>query len=635
MTYLISRRRAASRLGALVLIGLLLLCSLGGGAYWCFFGRHRPAPPKPPENLSVVQRERVEVPRVTFTDITDAAGIRFRHQSGAFGQKLLPETMGSGVAFLDYDNDGRQDLLFVNSCPWPGHAPSGQPLPTLALYHNEGGGKFSDVTAAAGLAVPMYGMGVTCGDYDNDGFIDVFITGVGGNRLFHNVADGQGGRTFVDVTAAAGVGGPGGWPVSAAAGDFLKQKEFLNWSSSAAFLDCDGDGKLDLFVCNYVTWSPESDLAQPYTLKGGGVDRAYGPPLAFPGSHCLLYRNKGDGRFEDVSAASGVQVSDIEGAAESARKRAIGKSLGVAVCDFDDDGRPDVIVANDTVRNFFFRNNGDGTFTEMGLATGVAYAEGKARGAMGVDTGEYRPGKWACVIGNFADEPDTFLRLDNPRRLTFSDVALAEGLAGPSRPLLKFGAFFFDYDLDGRLDLLTCNGHLEPEIGTVQAGQRYAQPPQLFWNTGGKQRFEPATAARAGEALFAPLVGRGSAYADIDGDGDLDVVLVGNGGPARLLRNDGGTGHHWVRLNLHGDGVHSNRSALGARVTLEAGGQTQVREVSGPRGYLSQSELPVTFGLGTVDKIDKVTIRWPGKEARTQVLTDLAVDREHIIRQGK
>ena len=287
------------------------------------------------------------------------------------------------------------------------------------------------------------------------------------------------------------------------------------------------------------------------------------------------------------------------------------------------------------MRNFFFHNKGDGTFEEIGMNCGVAFAEGQARGAMGIDWGEYRPGKCAAVIANFADEPTTFLRLDNPKRLAFADAATAEGLAGPSRPLLKFGTFFFDYDLDGRLDLLTANGHLEPEIAKVQPSQRYRQPAQLFWNTGGKQRFEPVTEEAAGPDLFQAIVGRGSAFADIDGDGYPDVVLMNNGGPARLLHNEGGTGHHWVRLALEGDGVRSNRSAIGARVTLEAGGLVQHREVTSARGYLSQSELPVTFGLGEETKVDKVTIRWPGKDGGETVLTDVKIDESRTVVQGK
>jgi hypothetical protein len=565
----------------------------------------------------------VKVPGVKFREVTDQSGIRFRHVNGAFGKKLLPETMGSGVAFLDYDNDGRQDLLLVNSCYWPGFEDKSKTPPTLALYRNRGDGTFEDVTEQAGLAVTMYGMGVTAGDYDNDGFIDVFITGVGGNRLFHNVPDGKGGRRFVDVTRTAGVGGPGGWT---AAGNFLSQKTPLNFSSSACFVDYDQDGLLDLFVCNYVSWSPDSDLRQAFTLEGR--DRAYGPPIAFAGANCFLYRNLGNGHFEDVSSRAGIQVTGT-------LDRAVGKSLGIIACDVDEDGWPDLVVANDTVRNFFFHNKGDGTFEEIGERAGVAYAEGNARGAMGIDWGEYRAGQNALVIGNFANEPDTFLHLDEPRQLLFSDAALAEGIAGPSRTRLKFGVMFLDYDLDGRLDLLSCNGHLEPAISQVQTGQTYRQPVQLFWNTGGPCAYEPVTAAQAGADLFKPMVGRGCAYADINGDGYPDLVLTENGGSARLLINQGGTGHHWIRLVLEGDGKTCNRSAIGARVVLKAGGFVQKRQVLSARGYLSQSELPVTFGLGKETSAAEVTIFWAARNAAPQILRDLKADRVYYVRQGQ
>ena len=580
-----------------------------------------PPDPRPPAPHVIGAR----LPSVRFVDITKQAGIRFQHTNGAFGQKLLPETMGPGVAFLDYDNDHRPDILFVNSCYWPGHEEKGKPAPTLALYRNKGDGTFEDVTVQTGLNITMYGMGVTVGDYDNDGWPDIFVTGLGGNRLFHNEPDGRGGRRFRDVTRAASVGGPGGWPTSA--GDFLSVATPVNFSSSAAWLDYDGDGLLDLFVCNYVLWSPDKDVNEPFMLADLG--RAYGPPDAFEGTQCFLYHNLGNGRFEDVSARAGIHVKGID-------KPAIGKSLAVCVCDVDDDGWPDVIVANDTARNFFFHNNGDGTFSEVGQFSGVAYAAGKARGAMGADWGEYRPGMFAVAISNFADEPDTFLRLNNRKRLLFSDAATAEGIYGPSRALLKFGLFFFDYDLDGRLDLLTCNGHLEPEINKVQRGQTYRQPVQLFWNTGARPTFEPVGAADAGPDLFKPLVGRGCAFADIDGDGDLDVVLTENGGPARLLRNDGGNRNHWIRLALEGDGRRSNRSAIGARVTLEAGGKVQHQQVASGRGYLSQSELTLTFGLGKTKKVDRITIQWPGKYGGTQVLTDpkdLKIDQVRYIKQ--
>ena len=566
------------------------------------------------------------LPEVRYTDVTESAGIHFDHVNGAFGRRLLPETMGSGAAFLDYDNDGDQDLLLVNSRHWPGFEPPDQPVPTQALYRNRGDGRFDDVTAAVQLDVTMYGIGVTCGDYDNDGWIDLFLTGVGGNRLFQNVADESGGRRFIDRTQTAGVAGSGGWP-NASGDEFLAIDAPVNFSSSATFVDYDGDARLDLFVCNYVTWSPRLDLSQSFQFAGLG--RSYGPPTAFEGAQCSLYRNLGDGRFDDVSQAAGVQVLGL-------LDRALGKSLGVVVFDPDNDGWPDIMVSNDTVRNFLFHNTGQGSFVETGELSGVAYAEGRARGAMGIDWGEYRPGTSALLIGNFADEPNTFLRLDDPGALLFSDVATIEGVAGPSRLLLKFGVAFLDYDLDGRQDLLSCNGHLEPEINKVQASQKYEQPAQLFWNCGVSPRgcFVPATAQSAGEDLFQPIVGRSCAYADIDNDGDLDLVLTENGGPARLLRNDGGTENHWVRFVLKGDGRRSNASAIGASLILESNGTTQRRDLAAARGYASQSELVATFGLSEHAQVDRLTIRWPGAEGGTQVLTDLSPDRVHDIRQA-
>jgi hypothetical protein len=548
------------------------------------------------------------------------------HTNGGRGKKLLPETMGSGVAFLDYDNDGWQDILFINSCYWPGYEDRQKPRPTLALYRNKGDVTFEDVTKAVGLDVTLYGMGVTVGDYDNDGWPDLFITFVGGNHLFHNEADGKSGRRFKDVTQAAGVGEPGGWP-AAANGDFLQQRTPLVFPSSAAFLDYDGDGWLDLFVCNYVTWSPVIDLEHPDLVAGL---RTYGQPRAFTGAQCFLYRNLGDGRFADVSESAGIQVSNPDG-------QPVAKALGVVACDLDDDGWPDIVVANDSVRNFLFHNVRDGhggrRFVEIGLEKGVAYgSDGAERAGMGIDWGEYRAGSSALIIGNFAGEPNSFFRREN-HKLSFSDLAAKEGIAGPSQAVLKFGVFFFDYDLDGRLDLLTSNGHLAPEISQLQPGQTYPQPVQLFWNTGSKPAYTLVTAEQAGTDLFRSLVGRGCAYADINRDGYLDVVLTENGGPARLLRNEGGTGHNWIRLVLEGNGKDSNRSAIGAKVTVEAGGLVQRREVISGRSYLSQCELPLTFGLGRATKVDRVTIEWPGKNAGKQVFTDWEVNRVHVRRQ--
>jgi hypothetical protein len=566
-----------------------------------------------------------QVPKVPFTDITRRAGITFTHTSGASGRKLLPETMGSGVAFLDFDGDGHQDLFFVNSRAWPGFERRGQ-QPTLALYRNQGDGTFTDVTGDVGLDLSLYGMGVAVGDFDNDGRPDLFVTAVGGSRLLRNVLE-NGKARFVDVTARAGDLARGAtWP-NAEGASFLAWNAPIGFPSSAAFLDYDLDGWLDLFVCNYVEWSPHFDLSQGFSLRGQG--RAYGPPAAFGGTHSQLLRNQGNGTFTDVSRKAGIEVLGRDLA------RPVGKALGVIVCDPDADGWPDLVVANDTVRNFFFHNQRDGTFRERGEEVGIAYADGKPRGAMGIDWGEYRAGQSALLIGNFANEPDTLLRQERAGPLLFTDVAAAEGLAGPSRGPLVFNIFFFDYDLDGRLDLLSNNGHLEPGIATVQPNQTHAQAPQLFWNTGGRPAFVPVTDAQAGADLFERLVGRGAAHADIDGNGTPDLVLTENGGPARLLRNDGGTGHHWVRLVLIGDGRTVNSSAIGARVVLHAGGQSQSRDVLGSRGYLSACELPVTFGLGPATRIDRVEVHWPGRARPVQVVTDLAVDRTHLIRQGK
>ena len=584
-------------------------------------------------------RATIPVPKVPFTDVTRDAKIAFTHFNGAAGQKLLPETMGGGVSVLDFDGDGRQDLLFVKSCPWPGHpTPDTAKSSCLRLYRNKGDGTFEDVTSAAGLTATFYGMGACSGDYDNDGFPDLFVTGVGGCHLYHNIAQGSG-RGFQEVTAAAGITPHGAWPGSLSAEQFLQSREPIEFATSATFVDYDGDGQLDLFVCHYVTWSPGVDLSIHSTLTGSG--RSYQQPQQLEGSQCSLYRNLGGGKFADVSDAAGVTVVAPEGVGPSARKRPVAKSLGVIICDPDGDGWPDLLVANDTVRNFFFHNrpgpNGTRVFEEKGELVNAARAEGQVRGAMGIDWGEYLPGKRGAIIANFANEPITFLTVADTSKPRFTDSALAVGLYGPTRFWLKFGTFFFDYDLDGRLDLLICNGHLEPEISRIQAGQQYAQPAQLFWNAGDPARvFEPVKVDAAGEDLFRPMVGRGSAYLDFDGDGDLDLVLVENNGTARLLRNDTKLGNKFVRLTLVGDGKTANLSAIGAQVTVEAGGKTYHRDVSGARGYLSQSELPVTVGLGSTQMIDKVTVRWPGKDAGApQVWTNLKANTAYMLRQGQ
>jgi hypothetical protein len=522
------------------------------------------------------------VPTIHFTDITKTAGIDFHHFNGADDDKLLPETMGGGVAWFDADSDGDPDLLFVNGAPWPWDDPL-SPVPTSKLYRNDGG-RFTDVTEESGLAEPLQGMGVACGDVDNDGWVDLLITGVGQQRFLRNLGHGK----FKDITREAGL-----------------QVDPGDWGTSAAFLDFDRDGDLDLFVCGYVQWSREIDFVVDYRLAG--IGRAYGPPMNFPGAFSKLYRNEGGNRFTDISGQSGIQVRN------KATGQPMSKSLGVAPVDFNRDGWIDLIVANDTVQNFAFSNRWDGTFAEVGVESGLAFdIFGGTRGAMGIDAGRFAEDDSLGVsIGNFANEM-LALYVNQPDTLVFADEAIAQGIGAASRLSLTFGVFFFDYDLDGWLDLLSVNGHIEEEITRVQPGQHHRQSAQLFWNARGARGgrgFVPVSPAHSGPDLFQPIVGRGSAYADIDGDGDPDIVLAQNNGPPLLLRNDQSLGRRWLRLLL--TGTRSNRDAIGAWVRLRSGVQTQWRQVMPSRGYLSQSELAVTFGLGRDPRVDELEILWP------------------------
>ena len=585
-------------------VAFVLIAGAVAGGVW-YAKRKPPVVPGQQTTLTapnVPTGAPAEIPTVKFTDITADAGIKFVHFNGATGEKLLPETMGGGVAFLDFDNDGAQDLLFVNSAPWPWTSWSGV-LPTMKLYRNDGHGKFTDVTPGSGLDVSFYGMGVAVGDYDNDGWPDVFITAVGGNHLFHNLGNGK----FADVTAESGVAG------SAA-----------QWSTGAAWLDYNNDGKLDLFVGNYVKWSREIDAEVGYKIDG--KSRAYGQPMNFEGTFPQLFRNNGGGKFTDVSKEAGVQVKNKDTGVP------IAKTLGIAPVDIDGDGWIDLIVANDTVQNFVFHNQRDGTFKEIGALSGVGFdANGNTRGAMGIDAAQYRnDGALGVAIGNFANEM-TALYVSQKNPLMFTDEAIAEGVGPASRLLLKFGVFFFDYDLDGRLDLLTANGHLEQEISKIQKSQSYAQPAQLFWNCGAKSAasFAVVPEGKAGKDLFQPVVGRASAFADIDGDGDLDVVLTQVNGPPLLLRNDQQLGHHWLRLKLVG--TKSNRDAIGARIVVKVAGRTLQRTVMPTRSYLAQSELPVTIGLGKADKVESVEIFWPG--GGRQIVPAVKIDAVTLIEE--
>jgi len=529
-------------------------------------------------------------PAARFTDVAAAAGLAFRHENGSKGEKLLPETMGGGCAILDFDADGDQDILLINGKSWPWDKGAG-PEPTSGLFQNDGSGRFKDVTAGSGLDSSFYGMGVAIGDYDNDGQVDLFLTGVGSNRLFRN----QGGK-FAEVTSQAGLEAEG------------------NWGTSAGFADYNNDGRLDIFVCNYVKWSRELD--QQNVKPVPGVGRVYGPPFAFEGTHPFLYRNEGGGRFTEVSEAAGLRRKDAKSG------KWLSKSLGVAPVDLDGDGWMDFVVANDTVPNQVFHNQKDGTFKEIGNASGLAYdAFGNVRGAMGIDTAWFGDdASLGVAIANFANEMNGFY-VAAPGSLRFADEGPHSAIGPSSRALLKFGLIFFDYDLDGWPDLLTANGHLDAELARAKsaggASAGYAQPAQLFWNGGPKMDspFVPVTEAQSGPDLFKPIVGRGAAYGDIDGDGDLDVLLTQIGGPPLLLRNDLPVGRRFLRVKLEGSG--SNRNAVGAQVTLRSRERIWRAQAMPTRSYLSQCELPITFGIGTGALPETLEVRWPSGKVQT------------------
>lgn len=580
--------RAAAR-SAIVLAALALAA---GGTWWVLkqrSGRKEVKVTSIAAPVAATNAAAASVPAAAFADVTTAAGITFRHETGAAGEKLLPETMGGGVGFGDLDGDGDPDLVFVNGSHWPWAKPAGagNPPPGLVLYRNDTKGgtvKFTDVTAGSGAEAPAYGMGVAIGDADGDGKPDLLVTGVGGARLFRNL----GGLKFQDVTASAGVAG---------------RPE--DWSSAALWIDHDRDGDLDLFVASYVRWSREVDAKVGYKIDG--QTRAYGPPMNFEGALPHFYRNDGGGKFTDISAEAGVLVKN------SATGVPAAKTLGLAIADLNRDGWPDIVAANDTVQNFVFVNRKDGTFKESGAESGLAFdSYGNPRGAMGIDTSCFTPdGKLGVAIGNFANEMTAVYveaAASTPELPLYADEAISWGVGGPSRDPLKFGVFFLDYDLDGRPDLLTVNGHLEEEIAKIQHGQQYRQAAQLFWN-GGNAGFVVVGAAQAGKDLFQPIVGRGSAYADVDGDGDLDVIMTSVGGAPVLLRNDQALGHNWVRVRLQGG--RGNPDGLGATVRLKSGGKDQWRTITTSRSYLSSSEPVATFGLGKGGAIEELEVTWP------------------------
>jgi hypothetical protein len=522
-----------------------------------------------------------------LTDVTSASGLQFRHNSGAYGGKLLPETLGSGCAFIDYDDDGWQDILFVNGMDWPGHA---KQRSTLRLYRNNRNGTFTDVTRAAGLDVEVYGMGIAVGDFNNDGFPDVFVTCVGQNRLFRNTGKG----TFVDVTRASGLSG---------------REAF---STSAMWIDVDRDGLLDLFVCNYVRWTAAHDVF----CSLDGKQKSYCTPEAYRGDTCWLFRNRGNGTFEDVTATCGIFDSSS-------------KSLGVALLDYDRDGWPDIFVANDTQPNKLYRNLRNGRFRDVALEAGVALSEdGKARAGMGVDVADFdgsgRPG---LAVTNFDNEMIGLYRPQSGG--TYIDVANRSGVGVASLTRLGFGCVFADLDLDGALDLVVANGHIDETVRNIRGNVGYAQPPLLFLNQGNATFRD--VASLTGSAFAQARVGRGLACGDFDRDGDVDLLMTTNNGPAVLFRNDQSGGNRSVRFRLIG--TKSNRDAIGADVRIFHGGTSQSRVVRSGSSYLSQSELPVTFGVGRRDVVERVTIAWPS--GRSEEFAKVTAGKHYDCVEGK
>ncbi len=524
---------------------------------------------------------------IHFRDITAQAGIHFTHNNGAFGKKWLPETMGPGCAFIDYDNDGYPDIVLVNGQDWPGHAHAG--ATTLKLYHNNHDGTFTDVTRKAGLAVPMFGLGVAVGDYDNDGFDDLFITALGQNRLFHNNGNG----TFTDVTKSAGMWGP---------------NEF---STGAAWVDYDRDGKLDLVVANYVQWTEQTDLY--CTLDG--AHKSYCTPESYKGTSVRLWHNLGGGKFEDATQRAGLGDPTS-------------KSLGITVLDYNSDGWPDILIANDTQPNKLYLNKKDGTFEERGVAAGIAFSEdGIARAGMGVDAADYdRSGHPSIIISNFANQMVSLYH--NEGNGLFVDEAPQSEVGRATLVTLGFGCFFFDYDNDGWPDVFVADGHIEDQIERVQKRVSYAEPPHLFRNLGGG-KFTEVT-AQMGNVFAAPKVARAAAYADIDNDGFPDILLTTNAGPAYLFHNEGGSNHS-LRIKLVG--TKSNRDGIGSVVRVLSGNDKQWKMLRSGSSYLAQSELVLTFGLGGQTKADTVEIQWPSGQVNK--LTNVNAGQTITVQEAK
>jgi enediyne biosynthesis protein E4 len=523
-----------------------------------------------------------------LVDATSAAGLNFSHYSGAFGRKYLPETLGSGVVVFDANGDARQDVLLVSGTNWPDQPR--RPDATSRLFRNRGDGTFEDATAGSGLDAPIYGMGGAAADYDNDGRQDVLITAIGQSRLFRNAGDGK----FVDTTERAGLGGHSGF------------------STSALWFDYDRDGDLDLVICNYVRWTPETDVF----CSTDGKTKSYCTPQAYPGATSWLFRNRGNGTFEDVTAAS--KLFDPTS-----------KALGVAMLDYDVDGWLDLFIANDTQPNKLYRNQQDGTFAEAGLQAGLAFSDdGRARAGMGTDAADFdNSGAPSVAVTNFSGEG---LGLYSPvRRGVYADRAVGSEVGRATRLTLGFGCFFFDADLDGLLDLLVVNGHIDDTVSRSEARVHYAEPPHLFHNRGSGKLVD--VARDVGPAFAEPKVGRGAAFGDLDLDGDLDVLITTNGGQPRLYRNDLDAPHRSMRLTLRG--TRSNRDGIGARVRIRTGTTWLTRVVRTGSSYLSQSELPVTVGVGVGDRVDEAIVEWPN--GQRDGLGSLRAGRSYIVTEGK
>jgi hypothetical protein len=626
-------RTADARIRTAVFVSLGLLAGvalLGGLAFWLTRPSVEPPQPVKPQAGPAGARPIPEgaIVDVPFSETAAPMGILMERVNGATGEKLLPETMGGGVAVADFDGDGTQDVLIVNGTHWPWSPSAAALQPTSRLFVNLQKGQFTEATNRSGLDVPLQGMGVACGDYDGDGKVDVFLSAVGQDRLFRNVTEQRGIPRFEDVTETA------------------IPKEDL-WGTSAGFFDFDRDGDLDLFVCNYVQWSPDIDRQVNFTLTGLG--RSYGPPTGFAGIDSFLWRNNGDGTFTDVSKEAGIHV------ANPATGQPVGKALGVVFVDANRDGFLEIAVANDGVVNFFFEHNGkpgpEARYTEIGAASGFAFDRaGMATGAMGIDASWFREDqRLGIAIGNFANEMSSLYVLRPPadgdaRAIRFSDDAIPEGIGPATRRALTFGVLFFDADLDGWEDYYQANGHIEEEINRVYVSQEHRQPGQLFRNIVGIDPKGPAfvelPGRRAGD-LTNPIVGRGAAYGDFDADGDLDLIVVQPSGPVLYYRNDVALGNQWIRFKLEGKG--GNRDAIGAEIDLVADGRLQRKHVMPVRSYLSSVELPVTFGLGrgttapdgtrTPPVVEAIRIRWP--DGTEQLLDGAAfpINREHTIRQ--